>query len=137
MLKRAPRKIRGARADREVPPFSITQVIENEANWKARFRFVWKNCLHDNFSIFPKNPSLGFFNQGSEKHGFPLPSFSVANGHRKWRHILCRAQSSRKNRVFRVLRKGTSQNTPKGEPMGIYKAQSMTNTHFAICLADR
>ena len=26
--------------DRDVPPFSITQVIENEANWKPRFRFA-------------------------------------------------------------------------------------------------
>ncbi len=38
----APRKFEVPMRDKDVPPFSITQVIENEANRKPRFRFAWR-----------------------------------------------------------------------------------------------
>jgi len=50
-----------------------------------------------------KSPSLDFFNHGSGKRGFPLPSFSMAYSHRKWRHIHVPHTGRRKTVFFNAL----------------------------------
>ncbi len=52
-----------------------------------------------------KSPSMDFFNHGSRKRGFPLPSFSMAYSHQKWWHIHVPRTGCRKTVFFNTLLK--------------------------------